>query len=67
MSNKIIFEKTYYGFEDVYDLSRDLDEMWDIKFNPLVDGIPGEFEGDVKVVITYKTPSPDTQNEESDK
>jgi len=46
---KILFEKIYYGFEDIYDMERDISEMWDD--NP---DIPGEFQGKVKVLITYE-------------
>ncbi len=43
------FEKTYHGFEDIYDLERDISEMW---FYELKD-VPGEFTGKLKVTIEY--------------
>lgn len=51
---KVIFEKTYYGFEDIYDMDRDLSEMWDERFNEKVKDIPGEFQGNVKVTVEYE-------------
>jgi hypothetical protein len=51
---KVIFKEEYHGFEDVYDLPRDIEEMWDERFNPLVKGISGEFQGTVKVIIEYE-------------
>lgn len=49
-----IFEQTYYGFEDLYDLSRDIEEAFNKDFNPLVKDIPEEFQGKIKVTIEYE-------------
>lgn len=45
---KTIFNKTYHGFEDVVDLERDISEMW------YDSGLPGEFQGKVKVTVEYE-------------
>ena len=45
---KVIFQKEYFGFEDLSDLERDIYEMWDDN-----EDIPSEFEGTVKVTIEY--------------
>lgn len=50
----IIFEEKYNGFEDLYDLSRDIWEAFDPRFNKKMKNIPEEFQGTVKVVITYE-------------
>jgi hypothetical protein len=50
---KTIFEKTYHGFEDMSDIFRDVEEAVDPAFNPKMKDIPGEFQGRMKVVITY--------------
>jgi hypothetical protein len=52
--NKVVFEKTYDGFESLYDIGRDIDEAFDERFNPVIKDIPGEFQGRMKVVITYE-------------
>lgn len=55
---KVIFKKDYSGFESIYDLSRDINEMWEKSYdeekNKVLDSIPGEFQGTVKVLITYE-------------
>lgn len=48
-----IFNKTYEGFEDIFDLDRDISEMWNPEMNPLVKDIPAEFQGSVKVRVQY--------------
>jgi hypothetical protein len=53
MNKRVIFEKKYHGFEDVYDLGRDMDEVLDDRFNPNAKGIPGEFQGIIKVTVEY--------------
>lgn len=62
--NKTIFQKEYVGFESISDLGRDLHEMWDERFNPLVKGISGEFQGTVRIHVTYsdETYCPECQN-----
>jgi len=52
--SKVIFEKEYHGFEDIYDMSRDVMEAFDADFNDEVKDLPGEFQGTVKVTITYE-------------
>lgn len=51
--NKTIFKKEYHGFESTSDIGRDLHEMWDERFNPDIKGISGEFQGTVKITVTY--------------
>ena len=53
-SKTIIFNKEYNGFEDTYDIDRDLHEMWDSDFNELVKDIPDEFQGTVEITVTYE-------------
>jgi hypothetical protein len=45
---KIVFKKTYYGFEDAADLDRDVSECLGLS------GLPGDFLGRLKVTITYE-------------
>jgi len=52
--NKVVFEKTYDGFESLSDIGRDIGEVFDERFNPMMSDIPGEFQGRMKVVITYE-------------
>lgn len=52
--SKIIFEKEYHGFEAIVDLEEDISDLWDARLNKAVKDIPGEFQGTVKVVITYE-------------
>lgn len=49
-----LFEKVYHGFEDIYDLSRDVMEAFDERINPNAKDIPGEFKGKVIVTIIYE-------------
>ena len=51
---KVLFEKTYHGFEHFADYFRDVHEAADSDFNPVMKTIPGEFQGKIKVVITYQ-------------
>lgn len=51
----ITFTREYHGFESAADIERDVSELFD---NPGFAQIPGEFQGTIKVVITY-TPEPD--------
>lgn len=44
-----VFEKEYYGFESLYDMERDVSEA--IEYSDVK--IPGEFQGTIKVTITY--------------
>lgn len=53
-NNNVIFEKEYYGFEDISDLERDMIEAFDPKYNKRAEKIPGEFEGTVKITVTYE-------------
>ena len=43
------FEKEYHGFESVYDLDRDISEIWEYELKD----VPGEFQGMLKVTIEY--------------
>lgn len=49
-----IFEKEFEGWESLQDWDREMSELWDERFNPDVKGLPGEFTGKIKVVITYE-------------
>lgn len=53
MSKKVLWQKTYHGFEDFSDYWRDTHEAVDSDFNPEMKSIPGEFQGKVKVTIEY--------------
>lgn len=46
---KIIFEKVYDGFEAIYDLERDISEMFDEHPD-----IPGDFQGRITVTAIYE-------------
>ena len=48
--NKTIFDGTYEGFESLADIDRDISEMWDTSSV----GIPGEFQGKVRVQVWYE-------------
>jgi len=50
----IIFEKEYHGFEDSADIVQDVQEMLDPRFNPEMESIPPEFQGTIKIVVTYE-------------
>lgn len=51
MTDRVVFEKTYHGYEDAADLERDISEMWYDK--EAFKDIPGDFQGKLKVVVTY--------------
>jgi hypothetical protein len=48
VKTRVIFKKTYHGFEDAADLDRDVSEC----LGP--SGLPGDFPGRLKVVIIYE-------------
>ena len=48
MKKIIVLEKEYCGFESIFDLERDVLEMWEDHPE-----IPGEFQGTLRVVCTY--------------
>jgi hypothetical protein len=50
---KVIFQKDYHGFEDAVDIERDVSECFDARFNPAMEGIPGEFQGTIRVTVEY--------------
>ena len=50
---KTIFFKEYHGFESCADIYRDVAEMLDPRFNPEAEGIGGEFQGTIKIEVTY--------------
>ena len=50
----IFFEKEYNGFEDIYDLERDIMEALDPSFNEKAKNIPDEFQGTIKVIMKYE-------------
>jgi len=49
----VVFYKTYFGFEDAYDLDRDIAEMWEYAESESVKKIPGEYKGKLEVSIKY--------------
>lgn len=57
---RILFDKTYHGFEDFSDYFRDVYEAVDSDFDPEMRSVPGEFRGRIRVLITYEV------DEESD-
>jgi len=52
--DRVIFEKEYSGYESISDLERDMIECFDPKYNKEARHIPGEFEGNVRVKVTYE-------------
>jgi len=63
-TTKEIFSKNYDG-ESLYDLSRDVHEAFDPRFNDKADGIPvdeyGFQKGSFKVTITWEADESDGQ------
>lgn len=53
MSNRVIWQKSYNGFEDAVDLGRDIYECLDGDFNDKAKNISGEFQGVLKVTVEY--------------
>ena len=49
----VIFKKEYSGFEDSYDVDRDVSEAMDADFNPIWKTIGGEWLGTLKIIIEY--------------
>jgi len=49
---KTIFEKTYHGFEEIYDLERDISELF--CYGDRVQ-TPAEFMGKIHVMIGYES------------
>lgn len=60
MNKRVIFKKEYHGFEDIYDLDRDISEMWD---EPAAKTIPGEFQGTLTVTVEYTPSKEDGDND----
>lgn len=60
----IIFHKNYEGFESLSDIDRDVAEALDSDFNPVAENIQGEFDGTVRVVITYTPAIPKSDCQE---
>lgn len=58
--SKLIWQKTYHGFEDFADYWRDVDEAVNPDFNLEMKSIPGEFLGKIKVTITYEPTEEDS-------
>lgn len=54
---KTIFDETFDGFESLFDLERSISEAVDPQYNPKMEGIPAEFQGKMRVVITYEEPA----------
>lgn len=53
-----LFTKVYDGFEDAYDISRDVHEAFDARFNEMAARLPGEFQGKLTLTLWY-SPSED--------
>ena len=54
MGNTIVLlSKEYHGFEDFYDYSRDVAEVFEFPEDENAKRIKGEFKGIVKVVVTF--------------
>lgn len=51
---RIIYQNTYGGFEDAYDLSRDVSECLNPAYNPLVKDLSDEFTGTITLTMTYE-------------
>ena len=49
----VIFKKEYKGFEDSYDVYRDVSEALDADFTPIWKSIGGEWLGTLKITIEY--------------
>ena len=47
---KQICKLEYQGFESVYDLDRDINEMWS---RPEFKDVPGEFQGKIIITVEY--------------
>jgi hypothetical protein len=60
----VFFTKVYEGFEDVYDLGRDIHEAFDTRFNSQAACIPAEFQGRVVVSMTYIPEEDDANSNE---
>jgi hypothetical protein len=56
---QVIYSREYHGFESLSDIGRDVEEAFDANFNPLMDDIPGEFQGTMTVTITFTPASED--------
>jgi len=50
MELKILLDRLYYGYEDSYDISRDVEEALEV--------LVGEWGGTVKVTISYDPTEP---------
>lgn len=53
MSGEVFWKKQYHGFEDAYDIGRDVSEMWD---EQEMKRLSPEFEGILTITITYQEP-----------
>jgi hypothetical protein len=53
----ILWQKDYHGFEHFSDYWRDVEEAVSPNFNASMDKLPAEFQGTVRVTITYE-PAP---------
>ena len=50
----VLFQKDYVGFEALADIERDLSEALDSDSNPAAAIRQGEYQGTVRVTITYE-------------
>lgn len=51
---KVLFDRTYHGFESLNDYFCDVHEAVDADLNPAMKDVPGEFTGKVRVTVTYE-------------
>jgi hypothetical protein len=59
--NVILFQKDYLGFESFSDYWRDVEEAVSPNFNMAMENLPAEFQGTVRVTISYE-PAPSESN-----
>lgn len=50
----VLFDRTYHGFESLNDYFSDVHEAVDADLNPTMKDVPGEFQGKVRVTVTYE-------------
>jgi hypothetical protein len=51
---KTLFEKEYEGYEQTVDMEDDFLDLFDERYNDNVKGLPLEFKGKIKVLVTYE-------------
>lgn len=59
MTMIVILDNEYHGFEAAVDIERDISEMFQYPNDPAVHDIPGEYQGTIRVTVTYTPPEDD--------